>query len=31
MNWKNLWKVLKVVAENAPAIIAAVQTIKDKK
>lgn len=30
MQWKNLWKVLRVVAEHAPEIIAAVKSIKAK-
>jgi hypothetical protein len=30
MKWGNLWKVLKVIAENAPMIIAAIHAAKDK-
>lgn len=28
MKWSSLWKILRVVSENAPAIIAAVEAIK---
>jgi hypothetical protein len=31
MKWKNLWQVLKVIAENAPQIISIIHSIKDKK
>lgn len=30
MKWSALWTVLRVISENAPAIIAAVQAIKHK-
>lgn len=30
MQWKNLWKVLKVLAEHAPEVIALVQATKAK-
>ena len=31
MKWRALWKVLKVIAEHAPEVIAVVQTLKPEK
>lgn len=31
MKWSSLWKVLKVIAENAPEIIAVIGTLKKEK
>lgn len=30
MKWSSLWKILRIVSENAPAIIAAIEAIKHK-
>ena len=30
MKWSNLWKVLRVISENAPLIIAAIEAVKHK-